>query len=58
VVEELFLNYFSQEKFIGDRAVLLAAAEKVFFYNQIVIFMIYSICNILHIIHILLIHIY
>jgi predicted DsbA family dithiol-disulfide isomerase len=28
VVEELFLNYFSQEKFIGDRAVLLAAAEK------------------------------
>ncbi len=29
VVEELFRNYFSEEKFIGDRAVLLAAAEKV-----------------------------
>lgn len=29
LVEELFLNYFTQEKFINDRAVLVAAAEKV-----------------------------
>ena len=29
LVEELFLNYFSEEKFIGDRTILLAAAEKV-----------------------------
>mmetsp|Transcript_78825 Transcript_78825/g.115431 ORF Transcript_78825/g.115431 Transcript_78825/m.115431 type:complete len:181 (+) Transcript_78825:330-872(+) len=28
LVEELFLNYFSEEKFIGDRTILLAAAEK------------------------------
>eukprot|EP00802_Teleaulax_amphioxeia_P020885 Tamp_21193.p1 GENE.Tamp_21193~~Tamp_21193.p1 ORF type:complete len:184 (+),score=69.25 Tamp_21193:279-830(+) len=28
MVEELFANYFVEEKFIGDRAVLLAAAEK------------------------------
>ena len=29
LMEELFLNYFSQEKYIGDSAVLAAAAEKV-----------------------------
>eukprot|EP00798_Chlamydomonas_sp_ICE-L_P010195 gene10195-8107_t len=29
LVEELFMNYFSQEKFINDRAVLVAAADKV-----------------------------
>lgn len=29
VVEELFLNFFTQEKYIGDREVLVAAAEKV-----------------------------
>ncbi|CAI5514654.1 unnamed protein product [Closterium sp. Naga37s-1] len=28
VVEELFLDYFTREKFIGDRQVLLAAAER------------------------------
>jgi predicted DsbA family dithiol-disulfide isomerase len=28
LAEELFLNYFTQEKYIGDRQVLLAAAEK------------------------------
>lgn len=29
VVEELFLNFFTQEKYIGDREILVAAAEKV-----------------------------
>lgn len=29
LVEELFLNYFTQEKYIGDRRVLLEAATKV-----------------------------
>lgn len=29
LVEELFLNYFTQEKYIGDREVLVAAANKV-----------------------------
>ncbi|CAA6657334.1 unnamed protein product [Spirodela intermedia] len=29
LVEELFLNYFTQGKYIGDRQVLLEAAEKV-----------------------------
>lgn len=29
LVEELFLNFFTQEKYIGDREVLVAAAEKV-----------------------------
>ena len=29
LMEELFLNYFSQEKFLGDAAVLQAAADKV-----------------------------
>jgi predicted DsbA family dithiol-disulfide isomerase len=29
LVEELFLNYFTQQKYIGDRKVLLEAAEKV-----------------------------
>lgn len=29
LVEELFKNYFSEEKYIGDRDVLLAAAKKV-----------------------------
>lgn len=29
LVEELFQNYFTQEKYIGDRDILLAAAEKV-----------------------------
>jgi len=29
VVDELFLNFFTQEKYIGDREVLVAAAEKV-----------------------------
>mmetsp|Transcript_15320 Transcript_15320/g.20552 ORF Transcript_15320/g.20552 Transcript_15320/m.20552 type:complete len:140 (-) Transcript_15320:352-771(-) len=28
LMEELFLNYFSEEKFLGDKNVLLAAAEK------------------------------
>ena len=28
VVEELFVNFFTQEKYIGDKNVLLAAAEK------------------------------
>lgn len=28
LVEELFNNYFCEEKFLGDRAVLLAAAKK------------------------------
>lgn len=28
LVEELFMNYFSQEKFLGDREVLVAAAAK------------------------------
>ena len=28
LVEELFNNYFCEEKFLGDRAVLLAAAQK------------------------------
>lgn len=28
LVEELFRNYFSEEKYIGDHAVLLAAADK------------------------------
>lgn len=28
LVEELFLNFFTQEKFIGDKEVLAAAAEK------------------------------
>uniref|UniRef100_A0A6U5CD73 DSBA-like thioredoxin domain-containing protein n=1 Tax=Hemiselmis andersenii TaxID=464988 RepID=A0A6U5CD73_HEMAN len=28
LVEELFRNYFEEEKFLGDRAVLLAAVEK------------------------------
>jgi predicted DsbA family dithiol-disulfide isomerase len=28
LVEELMMNYFCQEKFINDRAVLVAAAEK------------------------------
>lgn len=28
VVEELMLNYFCQEKFINNRAVLVAAADK------------------------------
>ena len=29
LVEELFLNYFSEEKYIGDPSILLAAADKV-----------------------------
>ncbi|KAG0555630.1 hypothetical protein KC19_12G183300 [Ceratodon purpureus] len=29
LVEELFLNFFTQEKYIGDREVLVAAADKV-----------------------------
>eukprot|EP00475_Leptophrys_vorax_P003992 TRINITY_DN12336_c0_g1_i1.p2 TRINITY_DN12336_c0_g1~~TRINITY_DN12336_c0_g1_i1.p2 ORF type:complete len:159 (-),score=14.22 TRINITY_DN12336_c0_g1_i1:339-761(-) len=29
VVEELFLDYFTREKYIGDREVLVAAAERV-----------------------------
>jgi len=29
LVEELFLNYFSEEKYIGDPSILVAAAEKV-----------------------------
>mmetsp|Transcript_34856 Transcript_34856/g.69256 ORF Transcript_34856/g.69256 Transcript_34856/m.69256 type:complete len:153 (-) Transcript_34856:333-791(-) len=29
LVEELFMNYFSEEKFLGDKEVLLAAATKV-----------------------------
>ncbi|KAG0625254.1 hypothetical protein M758_2G040400 [Ceratodon purpureus] len=29
LVEELFLDYFTREKYIGDRKVLLAAADKV-----------------------------
>ena len=29
LVEELFVNFFTQEKYIGDKDVLLAAAEKV-----------------------------
>jgi len=29
LMEELFMNYFCEEKFLGDHAVLLAAAEKV-----------------------------
>jgi predicted DsbA family dithiol-disulfide isomerase len=29
LVEELFMNYFVEEKYLGDRAVLLAAAQKV-----------------------------
>lgn len=28
LVEELFLNYFSEEKYIGDPSILVAAAEK------------------------------
>lgn len=28
LVEQLFLNFFTQEKYIGDRSVLVAAAEK------------------------------
>lgn len=28
LVEELFLNYFSEEKYIGDPSILLAAADK------------------------------
>ncbi|CAM6086668.1 unnamed protein product [Calypogeia fissa] len=28
LVEELFINYFTQEKYIGDKKVLVAAAEK------------------------------